>query len=165
VGPVDPCAGAMRSAATALAVSPLGAMLESKAQQTQGTVGICGGASVSAFVHYAGEACFVASPNGDFAITLTTYHGAALPHIGASGTVLYSNARDPDQLAGPFHYAEGSIGKFPYVAGGSYCWGKDQQGHHISVWQGGWTPSIGSSGLVGLGYGRSNTSVYESWAN
>jgi hypothetical protein len=120
-------------------------------------LGLCGGASFSWEVQYGGQACFAEAPNRSAAVTVTKYHGASVPGIGVDVEDLTSNAQSVTELGGPFHYAEGSVGKFEYSAGGTYSWG----GHNISVWTGGWTPSLSVSKLFSVGYGTSDTEVFQ----
>jgi len=70
---------------------------------------------------------------------------------------LKSNANDVSELGGPFHYVTGSVGPELASGGGTYSWGKK----HISVWTGGWTPSLSVAEVFSAGYGISDTEVFK----
>jgi RHS repeat-associated protein len=153
-----------RIAATAIKYSPLGATIQTVSAVTGKTLGGCAGVGFvgGGSVHV--SACYVASPNGQSAITYTGGGGAGFP-IGAGGFfgATISNAQSPSELEGKFFTGGASGGDFVFSGGGSLAVGRDACGS--SIWQvsGGWTPNV-SFPVPASGYGGvSYTVAYESF--
>jgi RHS repeat-associated protein len=155
---------AARVAATAVKVSPVGQDLEVASEASGKTVGVCGGAGFTGGGSVHVSACYVASPNGQSAVTYTGGGGGGLP-IGANlflgGTV--SNAQSPSELEGKFFTGGGSVGDLLFAGGGSVAVGRGACGSNIWQASGGWTPNV-SFPVPASGYGgASYTVAYESF--
>jgi RHS repeat-associated protein len=153
-----------RVAATAVKISPLGQDLEVTSEASGKTVGVCGGGGFTGGGSIHVSACYVASPNGQSAVTYTGGGGAGYP-IGFNGFLggTVSNAQSPSDLGRQFYTVGGSVGRLADNFGGSLSFGHNSCGRTIWQASGGWTPGEGfgpgASGYAGTSY----TLVYESF--
>lgn len=124
------------------------------------TIGVCvGGGGAAFFMSVGGSACYIQSPDGSAAITMTA-NSAAGPGLGATmgAGPFVSNARNVDQVGGPFAHLEGSAAVVGGISG-SFDFGQDSEGNFI--WTSTIMPSIGAK--ASLGAGISDTWVLPHW--
>jgi RHS repeat-associated protein len=119
----------------------------------QGVLGVCFGGGLQLWWVAAFDWCLVGDENGvSFISSDITPAGGSGPGagFGFAGSVVYSpNARNKDDLGGPFDYRASSTP----VGNVNIQNGSAADGHPVDVYQGGSGPSVG----VGFSSGTSNT--------
>ena len=150
-----------RGLATFVADSPAGQVLNLTSRLTGKTIGVCasGDAFAGGAVHLG--TCYIATPSGNSGLTFSAGGGFGAP-VGASAFLgpVWSNAKNLNQLGGPFAYGWGSAG-FADVSGGvTGEVGTDRCGRTIALGGVGWTPNLdlpenltGSADFPGFAYG------------
>jgi RHS repeat-associated protein len=142
---------------TVIKASPVGQILDDVSRESGLSLGACvGGSGALGPVFGSVTGCYVASPDGTSALTLTPATGRGVGFGGDLGAgLMVSNARTVTNLGGWFNHVEGS-GALPVGgASASFDWGPASDGQH--VWA---ITALFSAGLsASFGYGGSYTFV------
>jgi RHS repeat-associated protein len=151
----------LRVGATVVKVSPIGQDLQATSEASGKTVGICAGAGLVTGGAASVSACYVASPNGQSAITYTGGLGAGAG-FGGNGFIgaTISNAQQPSDVGGAFSLTGATVGS-ELTASGAYSEGINSCGK--SIWQITGGAGVGAGLPASVSFEATDTAVFESY--